>query len=116
MGDGVTGSGNAPPANQTTNAGQSGAQSQADAAAQSAFGETLKQESLCPEGFSPPPASKHDFREIDIPPASISPPSAPKHDFREIDIPPASISPPPAPKHDFREIDIPPASIFFRPS
>ena len=51
MGDGVTSAGNAPPANQTTNAGQSEAQSQADA--QSAlFGEALKQESLCPEGLS----------------------------------------------------------------
>ena len=53
MGDGVTSAGNAPPANQTTNAGQSGAQSQADA--QSAlFGEALKQENLCPEGLHRP--------------------------------------------------------------
>jgi hypothetical protein len=54
MGDGVTSAGNAAPANQTTNAGQSGAQSQADAAAQSQFGEALKQESLCP-GLGRPP-------------------------------------------------------------
>src|SRR5690348_4289521 len=32
MGDGVTGAGNTPPASQMTNAGQGGAQSQADAA------------------------------------------------------------------------------------
>jgi hypothetical protein len=50
MGIEVTSAGNAPPPNQTTNAGQSGAQSQADA--QSAlFGEALKQ---CPEGLHRP--------------------------------------------------------------
>jgi hypothetical protein len=52
MGDGVTRAGNAPPASQTTNAGQSGATSAADAAK---FGETLKQESLCPPGLGRPP-------------------------------------------------------------
>jgi hypothetical protein len=51
MGDGVTSLGNAP-ANQTTNAGQSGASSPADAAK---FDEALKQESLCPEGLGRPP-------------------------------------------------------------
>ena len=49
MGDGVTGSTNAP--NQTTNAGRSGDSSAADAAAKAKFGEALKQES-CPEGLS----------------------------------------------------------------
>ncbi len=48
MGDEVTSAGSAPPASQTTNAGQSGAQSQAEAAK---FGETLEQESLCPPGL-----------------------------------------------------------------
>src|SRR6516165_10252846 len=43
MGDGVTSSVNAP-ANQTTNAGHSGAPPPADTAAQSEFGEALKQE------------------------------------------------------------------------
>lgn len=47
MGDGVTSSVNAP-ANQTANAGNSGAPSPADTTAQSKFGEALKQESLCP--------------------------------------------------------------------
>jgi hypothetical protein len=51
MGDGVTGLGN-PPANQTTNAGQSGAASPPDAAK---FGEALEQESLCPAGLGRPP-------------------------------------------------------------
>jgi len=52
MGDGVTSAGNAP-ANQTTNASNSGAASPADAAQ---FGEALKQESLslCPEGLRRP--------------------------------------------------------------
>jgi hypothetical protein len=51
MGDGVTGLGKAP-ANQMTNAGQSGAASPPDAAK---FGEALAQESLCPEGLGRPP-------------------------------------------------------------
>jgi hypothetical protein len=54
MGDGVTSSGNAP-ANQTTNAGHSGAPSPADTAAQSKFGEALKTENICPKGLGRPP-------------------------------------------------------------
>jgi len=56
MGDPVTSAGSGPPANQTTNAGQSGTQSAADDAAKSKFGDTLKQESLplCPEGLRRP--------------------------------------------------------------
>jgi hypothetical protein len=54
MGDGVTSAGNGT-ANQTNNAGNSGAQSAADDAAQSKFGEALKQESLCPPGLGRPP-------------------------------------------------------------
>lgn len=54
MGDGVTGSVNAP-VNQTTNARHSGAPSAADTAAQSEFGNALKQESLCLEGLGRPP-------------------------------------------------------------
>ena len=48
MGDPVTSAGSGPPANQTTNASQSGAASPADPK----FDEALKQESLCPEGLS----------------------------------------------------------------
>jgi hypothetical protein len=55
MGDGVTGSVNAP-ANQTPNAGHSGAPSRADTAAQAEFGKALEQESLCPPGLGRPPA------------------------------------------------------------
>jgi hypothetical protein len=75
MGDGVTSAGNAPPANQTTNAGQSEAQSQADA--QSAlFGEALKQESLCPEGLHRP--HRNDAPCTYLRPPSLSPqPSKP---------------------------------------
>ena len=51
MGDGVTGSTNAP-ANQPTNAGRSGASSAADTSAKAEFGKALSQESLCPEGLS----------------------------------------------------------------
>jgi hypothetical protein len=51
MGNGVTSTGNAP-AHQTTDAGNTGASSAADTAAQSEFGDALKQESLCPEGLS----------------------------------------------------------------
>jgi hypothetical protein len=51
MGDGVTGSVNAP-ANQTTNAGRNGASSAADTAAQAEFGKALKHENPCPEGLS----------------------------------------------------------------
>ena len=51
MGDGVTGTRNAP-VHQTTHAGNTGASSAADSAAQSKFGDALKQESLCPEGLS----------------------------------------------------------------
>src|SRR5262245_38681650 len=55
MGNGVTGPGNAP-ANQTTNAGHSGAPSPADtAAAQSKFDETLGKENICPPGLGRPP-------------------------------------------------------------
>ena len=50
MGNGVTGSTNAP-ANQPTNAGRSGDTSQADAATKAKFGEALNQE-LCPPGLS----------------------------------------------------------------
>ena len=49
MGDAVTSAGSGPTANQTTNAGQSGAASPADAAK---FGEALEQENICPEGLS----------------------------------------------------------------
>ena len=49
MGDAVTSAGSAPPANQTTNAGQSGAASPADAAK---FSEALEQENICPAGLS----------------------------------------------------------------
>lgn len=55
MGDGVTGSANAP-VNQTTNAGRSGAPTRADTAAQSEFGAALEQE-RCPEGLGRP---RHD--------------------------------------------------------
>jgi hypothetical protein len=51
MGDPVTSAGNATPTNQTTNAGQSDAQSQAKT--QALFDEALKQES-CPEGLHRP--------------------------------------------------------------
>ena len=53
MVDAVTGAGAPPPANQTTNAGNTGAASSADAAQ---FSDTLKQESLplCPEGLHRP--------------------------------------------------------------
>jgi hypothetical protein len=54
MGDGVTGSTNAP-ANQPTNAGRSGDTSAADTAAQAKFGEALSQENLCPPGLKRPP-------------------------------------------------------------
>jgi hypothetical protein len=52
MGDPVTSAGSGPPANQTTNASQSGAASPADPK----FDEALKQESLplCPEGLRRP--------------------------------------------------------------
>ena len=50
MGDGVTGSTNAP-ANQPTNAGRSGDTSAADTAAKAKFGEALNQENLCPPGL-----------------------------------------------------------------
>lgn len=60
MGDGVTGSVNAP-AHQTTNAGNTGASSAVDTAAQAEFGDALKQESLCPEGLSRRP---HDGLHI----------------------------------------------------
>jgi len=50
MGDGVTGSTNAP-TNQPTNAGRSGDTSAADAAAKAKFGEALNQENLCPPGL-----------------------------------------------------------------
>src|SRR5688500_2433682 len=50
MGDGVTGSTNAP-ANQPANAGRSGDSSAADAAAKAKFGEALTQE-LCPPGLT----------------------------------------------------------------
>jgi len=50
MGDGVTGSTNAP-THLPTNAGRSGDSSAADAAAKAKFGEALNQE-LCPPGLS----------------------------------------------------------------
>jgi hypothetical protein len=54
MGNGVTGSGSAP-ANQTTNAGHSGAPSPADTPAQSKFDQTLEKENICPPGLGRPP-------------------------------------------------------------
>jgi hypothetical protein len=78
MGDGVTSAGNAPPANQTTNAGQSGAQSQADA--QSAlFGEALKQENLCPEGL-------HRPHRNDAPCTYLRPPSQSSQPSKPVDL------------------------------
>ena len=72
MGDGVTGSTNAP-ANQPTNAGRSGDTSQADAAAKAKFGEALKQES-CPEGLSRRPQEGCNYLR---PPADPFQPSKP---------------------------------------
>jgi hypothetical protein len=74
MGDGVTGAGSAPPANQTTNAGNSGASSPADAAK---FGEALKQESLCPEGLGRPPHVAGMPRRYDPPCTYLRDPSQP---------------------------------------
>lgn len=76
MGDGVTGSTNAP-ANQTTNAGRSGDSSQADTAAKAKFGEALSQESLCPPGLSRRPPEGCTY---------LRPPSQPPQPSKPIDI------------------------------
>ena len=68
------------PANQTTNAGQSEAQSQADA--QSAlFGEALKQENLCPEGL-------HRPHRDDAPCTYLRPPSLSPQASKPVDLHP----------------------------
>lgn len=72
MGDGVTGSTNAP-ANQPTNAGRSGDSSQADAAAKAKFGEALTQES-CPAGLTRRPPTGCNYLR---PPADPFQPSKP---------------------------------------
>ena len=72
MGDGVTGSTNAP-ANQPTNAGRSGDSSAADAAAKAKFGEALKQES-CPPGLTRRPQEGCNYLR---PPADPFQPSKP---------------------------------------
>ena len=70
MGDGVTSAGSVPPASQTTNAGQSGASSPADAAK---FGEALKQ--ACPEGLGRPPHVAGMPRRFDPPCTYLRDPS-----------------------------------------
>jgi hypothetical protein len=72
MGNGVTGSTNAP-ANQPTNAGRSGDTSQADAATKAKFGEALNQE-LCPPGLSLRPREGCNYLR---PPADPFQPSKP---------------------------------------
>ena len=72
MGDGVTGSTNAP-TNQPTNAGRSGDTSAADAAAKAKFGEALNQE-LCPPGLSRRPQEGCNYLR---PPADPFQPSKP---------------------------------------
>jgi hypothetical protein len=68
MADGVTSAGSGPPANQTTNASQSQAQSQAKVDAQAAlFGEALEQ---CPEGLHRP--RPNDERCTYLRPPSLS--------------------------------------------
>lgn len=72
MGNGVTGSTNAP-ANQPTNAGRSGDTSQADAATKAKFGEALNQEQ-CPPGLSMRPREGCNYLR---PPADPFQPSKP---------------------------------------
>jgi hypothetical protein len=72
MGDGVTGSTNAP-ANQPTNAGRSGDSYAADAAAKVKFGEALTQE-LCPPGLTLRPREGCNYLR---PPADPFQPSKP---------------------------------------
>jgi hypothetical protein len=76
MGDGVTGSVNAP-VNQTTNARNSA--SPADTAARLEFGKALEQQNICPEGLGRP--SRHD------PPCSyLRNPSQPPQPSQPVDI------------------------------
>ena len=72
MGDGVTGSTNAP-ANQPTNAGRSGTMSAEDAATKAKFSEALNQE-LCPPGLSRRPREGCNYLR---PPADPFQPSKP---------------------------------------
>ena len=68
MGDGVTGSVNAP-ASQPANAGRGGAPSR-DTAAHAEFGKALEQERLCPPGLGRPPAPctylRHPSHGVDL--------------------------------------------------
>jgi hypothetical protein len=72
MGDGVTGSTNAP-ANQPTNVGRSGDSSAADMETKAKFGEALKQES-CPPGLTRRPQEGCNYLR---PPADPFQPSKP---------------------------------------
>lgn len=73
MGDGVTGSVNAP-VNQTPNTGNSGATSRADAAAKAEFGQVLAQEQ-CPPGLGRPPHVGSFPSRFDPPCTYLKPPS-----------------------------------------
>jgi len=74
MGDGVTGSVNAP-VNQTPNTGDSGATSRANTAANAAFGQALEQERLCPPGLGRPPHVGSFPSRYDPPCTYLRPPS-----------------------------------------
>ena len=76
MGDGVTGSVNAP-VNQTPNTGNSGAASHADTAAKAEFGQALEQERLCPPGLGRPPHVGSFPSRYDPPCTYLRPPSQP---------------------------------------
>jgi hypothetical protein len=118
MGDGVTGSTNAP-ANQPTNAGRSGDTSQADTAAKAKFGEALNQENLCPPGLTrkppenctylrPPGQPPQPEKPIDIKvhndPGSSKGPMSPRSDGPDFSkpipkLPDNSLKPPEGPYH-----------------
>lgn len=75
MGDGVSGSINAPA--QPTNAGRSGATPAEDAAAKAKFGEALNQENLCPPGLTRKPPENCTY---------LRPPTHPSQPEKKIDI------------------------------
>jgi hypothetical protein len=93
MGDGVTGSVNAP-VNQTPNTANSGAASRANATAQAQFGQVLAQESLCPSGLGRPPHVGSFPSRYDPPCTYLRPPSQepPKPD-KPVGIPPYTGNP-----------------------
>jgi hypothetical protein len=92
MGDGVTGSVNAP-VNQTPNTANSGAASRANATAQAQFGQVLAQEQ-CPPGLGRPPHVGSFPSRYDPPCTYLRPPSQepPKPD-KPVGIPPYNGNP-----------------------